>query len=191
MKARAFGKDVFRDVANKQQQQQAKQQKFGPTQPGGRARLSFLLFLFFYFFYLFIFIIISFFLSFFLSFFFLFLNSINSIHSIHSIQFNFEAAKDARELVKGEQACSHEVERRLEKKRAPRKERNLKESNKIQKRKANGRKACLTLAVTSQCRIFIKRPGGPWTGTGQISRGAAQASLPITAQPHAAFPSGY
>ena len=35
---------------------------------------------------------------------------------------------------------------------------------------------------------FIKRP---WTGTGQISRGAAQASLPITAQPHAAFPSGY
>ena len=58
--------------------------------------------------------------------------------------------KDARELVKGEQACSHEVERRLEKKQAPRKERNLKKSNKIQKRKANGRKACLTLAVTSQ-----------------------------------------
>ena len=43
-------------------------------------------------------------------------------------------------------------------------------------------------AETVSPPIKIKRPGGPWTGTGQISRGAAQAPLPITAQPRAAFP---
>jgi hypothetical protein len=81
------------------------QQKFRPTQPGGRATFfSFTFFSFIYFFSFISFIyllLLLLFLSFFL-FFFLFFFLLNSINSIHSIHFNFEAAflKDARELVK-------------------------------------------------------------------------------------------
>ena len=34
------------------------------------------------------------------------------------------------------------------------------------------------IAASMKGVVLLKRPGGPWTGTGQISRGAAQASLP-------------
>jgi hypothetical protein len=58
---------------------------------------------------------------------FLFFIYFIQFNSIQFIEFNsiskLAFLKDARELVKGEQACSHQVERRLEKKSSPEKKR--------------------------------------------------------------------
>ena len=94
VKASAFGKDVFRDVAK---QQATKQQKFRPTQPGGRAVLfSFLFFSFFFFIY---FIKFNSFIPFL---------QIQFKFNSNSIQIRSSFLNDARELVAREvrQTCA-------------------------------------------------------------------------------------